>query len=245
MWLRNGTVVPANPNRGNQNMSKTTKTTGNPQRLRVMIADDIVEMRRSTRLMLTLIPNVEIVAIAKDGREAIAMARKHKPDIALMDVNMPHTNGLEAIVAMRAERPELACIILSAERNTETLLEAMAVGARGYLTKPFTTDQLIETMARVSRNLRVKKRQSSQVAQLRQQRDVILKELAIEYVKQQRSDAKAMRVLEQVTADPRCDRQLLVALAWVYVQRQEWGKLKKLKRRLGTDYISRDRRGRT
>jgi len=213
-------------------MSKSTKTARKPQQIRVMIADDVTEMRRSTRLMLTMIPNVEIVAIAKDGREAIEMARIHQPDIALMDVNMPHTNGLQAIAAMRGERPELACIILSAERDTETLLEAMAIGARGYLTKPFTTEQLIETFERVARNLMVKKRQSSQVAQLRQQRDVILKELAIEYVKQQRTDAKAMRVLEQVTSDPQCERQLLVALAWVYVQRQEWNKLKELKKRI-------------
>ena len=213
-------------------MSKSTKPARKPQQIRVMIADDVTEMRRSTRLMLTMIPNVEIVALAKDGREAIEMARIHQPDIALMDVNMPHTNGLQAIAAMRAERPELACIILSAERDTETLLEAMAVGARGYLTKPFTTDQLIETFERVSKNLINKKRQSSQVAQLRQQRDIILKELAIEYVKQQRTDAKAMRVLEQVTSDPQCDRQLLVALAWIYVQRQEWEKLKVLKKRI-------------
>ncbi|PIE79514.1 MAG: hypothetical protein CSA11_11825 [Chloroflexi bacterium] len=216
-------------------MPETAKST---QLLRVMIADDVTEMRRSTRLMLTLIPYVEIVAIAKDGREAVQMAHEHKPDIALMDVNMPHTNGLQAIAKMRAERPELACIILSAERDTEILLEAMAVGARGYLTKPFTTEQLVEAVERVARNFRVKKHQSSQVARLRQQRDVILKELAIEYVKQQRSDAKAMRVLEQVTSDPKCDRQLLVALAWVYVQRQEWQKLKLLKKRLGADYLS-------
>jgi YesN/AraC family two-component response regulator len=220
-------------------MSETKKTVGNtPPRLRVMIADDVAEMRRSTRLMLTLIPNVEIVAIAKDGREAIDMAREYKPDIALMDVNMPYTNGLQAIAAMRAERPDLACIILSAERDTETLLEAMAVGARGYLTKPFTSEQLIMTMERVSKNLLVKQRQADQVAQLRQQRDVILNELAIEYVKQQRTDAKAMRVLEQVTAAPQCDRRLLVALAWVYVQRQEWDKLKELKKRLGTNTLN-------
>ncbi|MFO7684142.1 MAG: response regulator [Chloroflexota bacterium] len=220
-------------------MAKTGQTANAPARLRVMIADDETEMRRSTRLMLTLIPNVEIVATAKNGREALEMARQYKPDIALMDVNMPGMNGLEAIAAMRAERPELACIIISAERDTETLLEAMAVGARGYLTKPFTGDQLIETIGQVSRNLAVKRRQSDQVAQLRQQRDVILKELAVEYVKQQRSDAKAMRVLEQVTAEPDCDRRLLVALAWVYLQRQEWEKLKLLKQRLAaTDQLS-------
>jgi YesN/AraC family two-component response regulator len=235
--VKSGIVVPENPTRGNQSMSKSIKPVNTPPKLRVMIADDVAEMRRSTRLMLTLIPNVEIVAIAKDGREAIDMAREFKPDIALMDVNMPHTNGLQAIATMRAERPDLACIILSAERDTETLLEALAVGARGYLTKPYTTEQLIETVERVSKHLLVKQRQSDQVAQLRQQRDVILKELAVEYVKQQRSDAKAMRVLEQVTADPQCDRRLLVALAWVYVQRQEWDKLKALKKRLGTSTI--------
>jgi YesN/AraC family two-component response regulator len=225
-------AVPDTLNKGCLTMAKTSQTANVPARLRVMIADDETEMRRSTRLMLTLIPNVEIVATAKNGREALEMARQHKPDIALMDVNMPGMNGLEAIAAMRAERPELACIIISAERDTETLLEAMAVGARGYLTKPFTGDQLIETIGQVSRNLAVKRRQSDQVAQLRQQRDVILKELAVEYVKQQRSDAKAMRVLEQVTAEPDCDRRLLVALAWVYLQRQEWEKLKLLKQRL-------------
>ncbi len=221
-------------------MVKRKEMSEGAERLRVMIADDETEMRRSTRLMLTLIPNVEIVAIAKNGREALEMARSHKPDIALMDVNMPELNGLQAIAHMRAERPELACIILSAERDTKTLLEAMAVGARGYLTKPFTTDQLIETIGQVSKHLAVKRRQSDQVAQLRHQRDVILKELAIEYVKQQRYDTKAMRVLEQVTAAPDCDRRLLLALAWVYMQRQEWEKLKQVKRRLGSSGLTVD-----
>jgi YesN/AraC family two-component response regulator len=202
------------------------------ERLRVMIADDVVATRRSTRLMLTLIPNVEIVAIAKDGRDAVEQSRLHKPDIALMDINMPEMNGLDAIAKMREERPELACIILSAERDTATLLEAMAVGARGYLTKPFTSEQLIETMERVTRYLETKKQQADMVTLLRRQRDIFLKELALEYVRQQRTDKKAMLVLEQVAADPNCDRRWLLALAKIYVQRREWGKLKLLRQRV-------------
>ena len=148
-----------------------------------MVADDVTETRRSTRLMLTLIPNVEIVAIAKNGREAVELARQHKPDIALMDVNMPQMNGLQAIEIMVSERPEMACIILSAERDTETLLEAMAVGARGYLTKPFTSDQLIEAVARISHSISANNAQNDQVAKLRRQRDIYMVELANEYVK--------------------------------------------------------------
>ena len=197
-----------------------------------MVADDVTETRRSTRLMLTLIPNVEIVAIAKNGREAVELARQHKPDIALMDVNMPQMNGLQAIEVMLSERPEMACIILSAERDTETLLEAMAVGARGYLTKPFTSDQLIEAVARISHSISANNAQSDQVAKLRRQRDIYMVELANEYVKQRRTDDKALLVYEELAARPDCDLQWLMSLAMIYVLRKEWGKLKALAIRL-------------
>ena len=197
-----------------------------------MVADDVTETRRSTRLMLTLIPNVEIVAIAKNGREAVELARQHKPDIALMDVNMPQMNGLQAIEVMLSERPEMACIILSAERDTETLLEAMAVGARGYLTKPFTSDQLIEAVARISHSISANNAQNDQVAKLRRQRDIYMVELANEYVKQRRTDDKALLVYEELAARPDCDLQWLMSLAMIYVLRKEWGKLKALAIRL-------------
>jgi len=197
-----------------------------------MVADDVTETRRSTRLMLTLIPNVDIVAIAKNGREAVELARQHKPDIALMDVNMPQMNGLQAIEVMLSERPEMACIILSAERDTETLLEAMAVGARGYLTKPFTSDQLIEAVARISHSISANNAQSDQVAKLRRQRDIYMVELANEYVKQRRTDDKALLVYEELAARPDCDLQWLMSLAMIYVLRKEWGKLKALAIRL-------------
>lgn len=213
-------------------MSDQTQTAHQAQRLRVMVADDVTETRRSTRLMLTLIPNVEIVAIVKNGREAVEAARQHKPDIALMDINMPQMNGLRAIEIMLTERPDMACVIISAERDTETLLEAMAVGARGYLTKPFTSEQLIETVGRVSRSLNASRTRAEQASNLRRQRDIYLVELANEYVKQRRTDDKALLVYEELAARPDCELQWLMSLAMIYVLRKEWGKLKHLAARL-------------
>lgn len=213
-------------------MSDPSQTAHQPQRLRVLVADDVTETRRSTRLMLTLIPNVEIVAIVKNGREAVEAARQHKPDIALMDINMPQMNGLRAIEVMLAERPDMACVIISAERDTETLLEAMAVGARGYLTKPFTSEQLIETVGRISRTLLANRQRAEQSANLRRQRDIYLVELANEYVKQRRTDDKALLVYEELAARPDCELQWLMSLAMIYVLRKDWSKLKQLAARL-------------
>jgi len=213
-------------------MSDQTQPAHQPQRLRVLVADDVTETRRSTRLMLTLIPNVEIVAIAKNGREAVESARQHKPDIALMDINMPQMNGLRAIEVMLSEHPDMACVVISAERDTETLLEAMAVGARGYLTKPFTSEQLIETVGRISHNLIANRQRADQSANMRRQRDIYLVELANEYVKQRRTDDKALLVYEELAARPDCELQWLMSLAMIYVLRKEWSKLKQLAARL-------------
>lgn len=215
-------------------MSDPSQTAHQPQRLRVLVADDVTETRRSTRLMLTLIPNVEIVAIVKNGREAVEATRQHKPDIALMDINMPQMNGLRAIEVMLTERPDMACVVISAERDTETLLEAMAVGARGYLTKPFTSEQLIETVGRISRNLLANRHRAEQSANMRRQRDIYLVELANEYVKQRRTDDKALLVYEELAARPDCELQWLMSLAMIYVLRKDWSKLKQLAARLET-----------
>ena len=123
----------------------------NRGRLRLLIADDKTETRRSTRLMLTLMPNVEIVALAENGQQAVDLARTHRPDIALMDVKMPGMDGLQAIAAMKRQQSALVCVVISAEQQRSTFTEAMAVGAQGFITKPFTSDQLVETITRVGK----------------------------------------------------------------------------------------------
>ncbi len=84
---------------------------------KVLIADDAHETRRSTRLMLSMVEEVEVAAIALDGTQAIEMAQQRKPDIVILDLNMPRVNGLAAYKKIVAENPHTACIIISAEKT--------------------------------------------------------------------------------------------------------------------------------
>jgi YesN/AraC family two-component response regulator len=208
----------------------SNESVGQNGRLRVLIADDIVEMRRSTRLMLTLVPDVEVVAIAHNGREAVEMTHKHKPDIALMDVNMPEMDGLDAIKLMMQTHPPLVCVVVSAERDSETLKRAIASGARDYIIKPFTSDTLVMTMERVIRKAKEnKKRMPTPTPENRQ---ATLERLAEEYRHTRRSDARAMMVYEELARDPQCEIRWLTTLAMIYVIRREWRKLHYLTGRL-------------
>lgn len=200
-----------------------------PARLRVLIADDVQETRRSTRLMLTLIPSVEVVAMAHNGREAVEMTHIHQPDIALMDVNMPEMNGLQAIQTMLQQRPEMACIVVSAERDHKTLNQARVVGAHGYLIKPFTADQLVDVMQRASQIVMANRQRAAQFAQ---QRLAQLEVLANQYAQSRRSDEQAVLVFEELATHPDCSLRWLMTLAMMYVIRKEWHKLKLLAERL-------------
>ncbi|MDZ7843427.1 MAG: response regulator [Anaerolineales bacterium] len=202
------------------------------QTYRVLIADDILETRRNTRLMLADNPQVDIVAIAQNGREAIELAKKHQPDIALLDINMPEMNGFEAFQEMQKIFPTMACIIISAEEDNQSFRSAMNVGAREYLVKPFTMYQLHNAIKRVG-DIVNKERQKAEVAErLRRQRKAFLTQLAVEYSKSRRTDDEALEVFEQLAADPKCSIRWLKTLAMVYIIRQEWRKLKVLSGRL-------------
>ena len=209
-----------------------TREQENLERLRVIIADDVAEMRRSTRLMMTLIPAVEVVAIAHDGRQAVEMARQHKADIALLDINMPEMDGLTAIETLMRENPHISCIVMSAERDRVYLQRAISAGARGYLIKPFTSDALVSELQRVIKIVEANRKQVARVDQVRQQRDSYLIELATAYRKTRRTDDKAIAVYEELANDPNCDKRWLTTLAMIYVIRQMWGKLKVLAERL-------------
>jgi len=202
------------------------------ERLRVLIADDVKETRRSARLMMTLLPGVEVIGIAQNGREAVALARKYNPDIVLMDINMPEMDGLAAAREMQQHLPHVACVIMSAHRDSDVLREAMAAGARGYLIKPFTTDQLVKVMDRVISVLKNNRVQPPQDEHLREQRDSLLTDLAHEYLKSRRADDKAVQVFELLAAEPECDVRWLVALATVYLLRRQWHQLKLISERL-------------
>lgn len=200
----------------------------NPELMRVLIADDVMETRRSTRLMMTLVPDAKVVAIAQNGREALEMVRRHQPDVVLMDVNMPEMDGLKAIELIRQYRPNTACIVLSAERNRETVNEAMKLGVQDYLIKPFTSDQLLAVMQRVREQVVSSRWTDLQAQKHKMVREVELKKLAEEFMLTRRTDGRAMAVFEELAVNPECDLRYLRTLAIIYVFRQQWRRLKLL-----------------
>lgn len=202
---------------------------GNPPRkMRVLIADDIQETRRNTRLMLATIDNLEVVAIASNGAQAVQLAREHHPDIVFLDINMPEMDGLTAYREILKDHPETGCVIISAEKDTVTLRAAMSIGVQEYLIKPFTVEELEVAVARVSERVGQAKKQLAQTAQLQKQREAYLVQLAVEYAKSRRTDDKAIEVFEQLAENPKCEMRWLQNLAMIYIVRQKWGKLRTL-----------------
>src|SRR5688572_30838301 len=202
------------------------------KKLRVLIADDFQETRRSVRIMLSMNPAVVVVAIAMNGKQAVEMAREHHPDIVIMDVNMPEVNGLAAFKEISQIYPETGYIIISAQKDTTTLSTAMALGAQEYLTKPFTIDELNEAVDRVGELVNKSQEKLVEADRLNQKTKDTLKELADEYAKSKRTDTMALAVFEQLAENPECDPHWLRTLVMIYIVRKEWGKLKVLAGRL-------------
>lgn len=203
---------------------------------RVLIADDVLETRRNTRLMLADNPMVDIVAIAHNGREAVELAKKHQPDIALLDINMPEMNGFEAFQEMYKIFPTMACVIISAEDDNQSFRSAMNVGAREYLVKPFTVYQLNNAVKRVGDIVKAERDKAEVAGRLKDQRSSYLLQLATEYSKTRRTDDEALEVFEQLAANPKCEVRWLRTLAMLYIIRQDWLKLQVLAGRLARQF---------
>ncbi|MGC9399637.1 MAG: response regulator transcription factor [Anaerolineae bacterium] len=205
------------------------KSDGQDTRLRVLIADDDVEVRRSTRLMLSMLPDTRVVAMARDGREAVEMAKSLQPDVALIDINMPGMTGMEAIQTLREVSPDLMCIVISVEKDAPTVRQAVHLGVAAYLIKPFTIEELgavIEKTRAVV--IKIRKRKQAEAERRRRQLEAVAEKL----VEARRSDEESIAVLESLAAYPDCAERWLRSLAMVYVARREWSKLKELAARL-------------
>ena len=202
------------------------------RKLRVLIADDIQETRRSVRLMLSMNPNVIVIATAMNGQQAVQLAKEHHPDIIIMDVNMPVVDGLAAFKEISQIYPDTGCIIISAQKELTTLSTAMALGAQEYLVKPFTIDELNEAVNRVGAQVEESLKKLAEADQLHKKSETYLKQLADEYAKSKRTDDEAVNVLEQLADNPECELHWLRTLAMIYIIRQDWGKLKNLAARL-------------
>lgn len=196
------------------------------KKLRVLIADDVQETRRNTRLMLATIDDVEVVAIAANGLQAVQLAEEQHPDIVLLDINMPELDGLSAYKRIAQKYPDVGCVIISAEKDTTTLRTAMSIGVQEYLIKPYTIEELETAINRVYKRVEQTRQKLIQAEQLRRRNEAYLQQLASEYAKTRRTDDKAIEVFERLAENPQCEPRWLQNLAMIYVVRQMWGRLK-------------------
>ena len=117
-------------------------------KFRVLIVDDVAETRENVRKLLQFEPDVDVVGVARTGREAIDIAQDVEPDVILMDINMPDMDGIAATEAIRQKRPFVQVVILSVQSDQNYMRRAMLAGARDFLTKPPMGDELISAIRR-------------------------------------------------------------------------------------------------
>ncbi len=118
-------------------------------KIKILIIDDIAETRENLRKLLSFEPDLEVVGAAASGLEGIELAQELQPHIVLMDINMPDMDGITATEKLLQEVPAAQVVVLSVQGETDYFRKAMLAGARDYLTKPTSGDELIGTIHRV------------------------------------------------------------------------------------------------
>lgn len=128
--------------------------------IKILVADDIAETRNLLKQVLTLDnEHFEIVGEASDGEEAVKLCGSLKPDIVLMDINMPNMNGLEATEQIADLYPNIDVIIMSVQSDTEYLKTAMIAGAKGYILKPINHEEVSELIQKTFDKSHVRRQQ--------------------------------------------------------------------------------------
>ncbi|MFG3254077.1 response regulator [Streptomyces sp. NPDC048172] len=117
--------------------------------IRVLVADDQRVVREGLTMVLGLLPDVEVVGVAADGSEAVALAAELAPDVVLMDLRMPRCDGVEATRLLRERVPGAKVVVLTTYSDDRSVLDALRAGARGYLTKDSGGEEIHQALRRV------------------------------------------------------------------------------------------------
>ena len=116
--------------------------TGAPGTIRVLIADDQRVVRDGLGMLVGLIDGVKVVGTACDGAEAVRLAEARRPDVVLMDLRMPGTDGIAATADLRERQPAARVLVLTTYADEDAIVPALRAGARGYLTKDASAEQI-------------------------------------------------------------------------------------------------------
>ena len=119
--------------------------------IKVLICDDDSLIRESLKVLLPLKGDIEIVAVAKDGEEAVSICATEEIDVALLDIRMPKMSGVEAVKEI-ASKTDTKCLILTTFDEEDYINEAMEYGAKGYILKNSTPDQIVQSITSVYNN---------------------------------------------------------------------------------------------
>jgi DNA-binding NarL/FixJ family response regulator len=120
------------------------------EKIRILLADDHAVLRQGMAQVLESEPDMTVIAQAENGLEAVTLARKHEPNIVLLDINMPELDGVMAAKRITADLPETRIIILTMYRRDDYVFEAIKVGASGYLLKEAELDELLAAIRTVA-----------------------------------------------------------------------------------------------
>jgi two-component system, NarL family, response regulator LiaR len=126
---------------------------GNPETIRVLVVDDHTIIRKGIRAVLDLVPDVDLVGEAENGRQAVAKDQELSPDVILMDLMMPEMDGIECIKQIRAKRPAARILVLTNFAGEEMIFPAIKAGAMGYHLKDSTPEALIDAIRQVNKGV--------------------------------------------------------------------------------------------
>ncbi len=130
-------------------VARLPETPGEEEKIRLLIVDDIPETRENLRKLLFFESDIDVVGAATNGEEGIEMAVELKPDIVLMDINMPGVDGITASEKITQQVPFCQIIMMSVQGEADYLRRSMLAGAREFLIKPFSSDELVSSIRRV------------------------------------------------------------------------------------------------